>query len=44
VRIKVLPACLPAVAQVQAQELSYNGRRLDEFVVERSAAYVSQVW
>lgn len=29
--------------KVQAQELSYNGRRLDEFVVERSAAYVSQI-
>ena len=37
-----VPACLPAWAQVQAQELSYNGRGFDEFVVERSAAYVSQ--
>ena len=29
--------------QVRAQELTYNGRAFNEFVVESSAAYVSQV-
>ena len=28
--------------QVEAEELTYNGHSMDEFVVERSAAYVSQ--
>ncbi len=28
---------------MRAQELSYNGRQLHEFFVERAAAYVSQV-
>lgn len=28
--------------QVSYDELTYNGLRLDQFVVERSAAYVSQ--
>jgi energy-coupling factor transporter ATP-binding protein EcfA2 len=37
-----LPARLPGL-QVKAAELTYNGHRFDEFVVERSAAYVSQV-
>jgi hypothetical protein len=31
-----------ALPQVRAQELSYNGRPFHDFVVERSAAYVSQ--
>lgn len=28
--------------QVRAEELSYNGRGMDEFVVERTAAYIGQ--
>lgn len=37
-----VPPCLPSV-QFQAQELSFNGHQFQEFVVERSAAYISQV-
>ena len=35
---------LPVVCtQFQAQELTFNGHQFQEFVVERSAAYISQV-
>ena len=37
-----VPAALPCCVQVSG-EITYNGKTFDQFIPERSAAYISQV-